>query len=430
MPNILTDILGASWSPIALFILLGDKRKGVGKFGVFVLHFALCCAFVLCGVDIAVLPLSFLIVLFGYKGKVRDLCIIPIAYIIIALSNNLICVIVESYFNITVAESQQFPYYAYSICGITLFLIFVLIPLKLIWNKLKMFIETRYKTVALMIVFCNLLLCMMLYILTIFSASLNHFPTEMELANLLILVAYTILLLIVTMVILKVFYDKERMEQERQEYEQINEYVSQIESMYNELRSFKHDYINIIMPLSGYFEEGDYQGAERYYNESIMESNKKLLNDNFKINLLSNICNKPLKGLIASKLTYAHELGIDVFIDIMDKVENFEMQDIDLCRVMGVYIDNAVEAAMETETKEVKLNMVKEQDHIAIIVMNTFVNREIPLGKMETEGFSTKGENRGIGLYSVKRILSRYSKVYKATYVENQYFVQKLEIFY
>lgn len=60
--------------------------------------------------------------------------------------------------------------------------------------------------------------------------------------------------------------------------------------------------------------------------------------------------------------------------------------------------------------------------------MNNFVNYNIPIGKLEQENFSTKGENRGLGLFNVRKILAGYENVYKTTEISNGYFIQKLEI--
>lgn len=97
--------------------------------------------------------------------------------------------------------------------------------------------------------------------------------------------------------------------------------------------------------------------------------------------------------------------------------------------MLGIYIDNAIEASLETEKKEIKFNMVKEPKHVAVIIMNSFVDSGLTIGRMEKEGVSSKGENRGVGLSNVRKILSGYPKVYKTTYIEDRYFVQKLEIY-
>ena len=146
------------------------------------------------------------------------------------------------------------------------------------------------------------------------------------------------------------------------------------------------------------------------------------------MNQLSNIKELALKGLISSKLIYAHEMGLDVFIDILEPIEHINMKTVDLSRVIGIYLDNAIEAALQTEEKEIKFNMVTSDTGVAIILMNSFHNQNIPISKLEQRGYSTKGENRGMGLFNVKEVLCKYNNTYKVTEITDDYFIQKLEI--
>lgn len=429
MVEIVVNLLAATWMPVSILMLMGKKVFKQRACLTFLVSIVLCFAAIMLGIDLAMILISIVSILWGYKGKIREVLYLMLAYILIAFENNISYIIVEKYFGISGAEANEMPYYAGVITLTTVFNIVMFVGLRFAFEKLRPLWNNANNRIATFIVGGNVVLCTFLYALTIFAAWKNHYPAEMEVTNMLILAAYTILLIVVTSVTLKVFYDKERIEQERKEFQQIEEYTVQIESMYNNLRAFKHDYVNILTTMSGYFLEKDYQGAEKYFEENILATSRKITNDNFRINLLSNIANKSLKGLISSKLMYAHEMGIDVFIDIVEPIDEIAMQDIDLCRVLGIYIDNAIEATLETENKDIKLNMVKEPEHVAVIVMNSYVDHGLSLGNMEKEGISTKGENRGVGLSNVKKILSGYPKVYKSTYIEKQYFVQKLEIY-
>lgn len=429
MSEIIANLLAATWMPATILMLMGQKENKQRAYLVFLISTAFCFVSLMFEIDFTMIVISVASILLGYKARIRDVIILMPVYIVIAFGNNMSYIIVEKYFRISSREANTFPYYTWVIVLTTILNVVLLLLLRFSFGKFSPHWNRENNRIAFIIVGGNVVLCTFLYALTIFAAWRNHYPTEMEVTNFLTLAAYTVLLIIVTIVTLKVFYDKERIEQERKEFQQIEEYTAQIESMYNNLRAFKHDYVNILTTLSGYFLEKDYQGAEKYFEESILPSGRRIVNDNFKINLLSNITNKSLKGLIASKLMYAHEMGIDVYIDIIEQIDEIAMQDIDLCRVLGIYIDNAIEASLETEKKEIKFNMVKEPKHVAVIIMNSFVDSGLTIGRMEKEGVSSKGENRGVGLSNVRKILSGYPKVYKTTYIEDRYFVQKLEIY-
>ena len=94
--------------------------------------------------------------------------------------------------------------------------------------------------------------------------------------------------------------------------------------------------------------------------------------------------------------------------------------------MLGIYLDNAIDAALECDRKEIKFNIVNEEKAITIILMNTFVDKGIQLERIGTRSYSTKGEDRGIGLYNVKDILRKHRNVFKETAIKDGYFVQTL----
>ena len=143
---------------------------------------------------------------------------------------------------------------------------------------------------------------------------------------------------------------------------------------------------------------------------------------------LSKIENPAIKGLVSSKLIYAHSMGADVFVDIMDNVKMFAMRDVDATRVLGIYLDNAIEAALETEQKEIKFNIVCDIHSTTIVLMNSFIDKGMSVEKMEQVGVTTKGEGHGIGLTNVNEVLRKYKNICKMTEIKDGYFVQTLII--
>ena len=185
--------------------------------------------------------------------------------------------------------------------------------------------------------------------------------------------------------------------------------------------------VNILTSISGYLEAKDYDKLEVYFNDSVFKESGRLLRDNFKLNQLSNIKDMGFKGLASSKLIYAHEMGIDVEIDILYEIDNFYINIFDLNRIMGIYFDNAIEAAMACkQRKEIKFNIIKETKSVVVILKNTFNQENIALGRLNEYGYSTKGEGRGLGLYNVKEILKKYRNVSKSTSISEGYFEQTL----
>ena len=74
-------------------------------------------------------------------------------------------------------------------------------------------------------------------------------------------------------------------------------------------------------------------------------------------------------------------------------------------------MDNAIESALETEQPKLHFAAINSENKKVIIIANTFLDKGIPIATLKEEGVSTKGKNRGIGLFHVKEIVSNYQNV-------------------
>ena len=101
------------------------------------------------------------------------------------------------------------------------------------------------------------------------------------------------------------------------------------------------------------------------------------------------------------------------------------MDIIDLCKVVGILIDNAIEASLESEMKELHVGIETGDGSASIIIANTCIN-EPNVNHLFKRGVSTKGKNRGLGLCNVKNILAQYPSVFLQTTVDQNFFFQEL----
>ena len=105
------------------------------------------------------------------------------------------------------------------------------------------------------------------------------------------------------------------------------------------------------------------------------------------------------------------ELGIHVEVEILEEISHVQMDIIDLARILGIFLDNAIEAALEAEQPKLQFAAICSENKKVFIIANTFVDKGIPIATLKKEGVSTKGENRGIGLFHVKKVVSGYQNV-------------------
>jgi len=212
------------------------------------------------------------------------------------------------------------------------------------------------------------------------------------------------------------------------EINKLQEYTKNIEVLNNDMRTFKHDFINIMSSLKGYFDSDDLDGVKDFFYKKLMPLSDTIGNSSVKLYLLQNINIPELKGLLSSKILKAKVENIDIFVDIAEIIEHVDMEIIDLCRVVGVLLDNAIEAGKLCENPIVKLGVIKKNKSVLFVVINSFIGEPPKIHEIYRSGFSTKGENRGIGLATLKDILSNYYNTILDTSIENNQFIQNIEI--
>ena len=246
--------------------------------------------------------------------------------------------------------------------------------------------------------------------------------------NNMLFIAYFILLLIIVFTMIKMITKEIEYKSKKEQLQNFKDYTNSLERVYTDMRKFRHDYINILSSIVGYIEDNDMEGLEEHFYKNIMPLGEGIKNNNFRIGLLKNIEIVELKGLLSSKIIGAQGKGIDVFIDISEKINYISMDIIELIRVIGIFLDNAIEAAELCEKPVIKLGVIKKEKSILIIIINSCTKDTPPVYKMFQKGFSTKGKDRGTGLSNVREILNKSSNIFLDTTIKDGEFIQKLEI--
>ena len=210
--------------------------------------------------------------------------------------------------------------------------------------------------------------------------------------------------------------------------EHLKEYTGNLEMVYDNLRSFRHDYINVMASLAAYIEEGRYEELRDFFYGHILPMQEGLAQRNDALCRLSHVHVLEVKSILYAKLLLAVNRGVEVEVDIPDVIDCVHMDPVDLVRVLGIYLDNAIEACLETERPFLGFHLGRTEEGIVFLLSNPFVDRGLSLGQMCKKDVSTKGEGRGIGLYTVGEILNRYDNVYHETRMEEGVFIQQVRI--
>ena len=175
-----------------------------------------------------------------------------------------------------------------------------------------------------------------------------------------------------------------------------------------------------------------------------MTKNKKIINkiddmlnmniniDDEYIELLKYIPKGGLKGLLYYKIALAKNKKVKIVIEISSKVNILlkqlaEEQLRQLCIVLGIYIDNALDSAEESNKKIVTLEIYEINKMIIFTISNTY-KELVPIKNMKKIGFTTKGGEHGKGLYYANKVLSKTKWLKSEQVFLNDYFIQKIYI--
>ncbi len=381
---------------------------------------------------LSIIPLNIIAICFLYKKskKVLISIITPLASTLIAILADYIL----SYIKIYIIGINPNPgYFNSSMYIITfiseLLIIFIISKLSgiLINKKIKISnIEFNGKLGTLTVL--SFLLTLIIFYANILLGNNDGFTNEVIKLNGLLFFIYFILLMVIMYILIKSITKELAIKNKQIQFQNLQEYTTNLETVYMDMRAFRHDYINIISSLVGYIENKDMDGLTKHFNDNIIPLSKGIESNNFKIGLLKNIKLPELKGVISSKIIRAQELEIDVFIDIMEPIEKIDMQIIDLCRIIGILLDNAEEAALKCAEPSLKVALVNRNNSVLIAVINNCPEDIPPIYKLFQRGFSTKGENRGLGLSNLKEIIKNYNNISLDTIIENGEFIQNIEI--
>ena len=246
--------------------------------------------------------------------------------------------------------------------------------------------------------------------------------------NALHIAGYLLVMLFLLLAMRRSYQEQIQTEAKKKALQDLQDYTHNLEAMYNGLRSFKHDYINILLSISGYIENCDMDELKNYFENKIFPTKHLIDQGDYKLNQLSNIGVLEIKSLLSAKMIYAHESGIDVTIDIPDRVDRFLIDTVDLARILGIFLDNAIEATLETEQPQIGLNILRNKAGVSIIISNHFQDNGVSLHKLKQKGFSTKIGHPGIGLSNAQKIIHSYNNVILETTMHSDCFVQHMEL--
>ena len=415
--------------PIYCFLPFKLKLKQIIVLSTILLINILLIGFVLGNMGVILLIISTCVYIASLNpNRIINICVFIATYLFCVLWDNLFSLVWDIFiYPVADLQSHLTYYIVYIISYILLLACICPILGRLLYLVIHR-IHTGLSKQLLLLITTNLLTCLFIFLFNIAIGDYIGYSRSVITFNCILFACYFIISTILIVNIIKSHMEKVNLDIRQDSYNRLQEYTNQIENMYSSLRSFKHDYSNIMLSMSGYIEANDMDGLKEYFDKEILPLSKKITKNTAHINQLMNIKTTELKSIISSKLLYAIELNINVNIEVTDEIVSLPIDTLDLCRVIGIFLDNAIEATLETDQPSIRFALINLETEYIFVISNTFLEKGIPYAALAKPNVTTKGANRGIGLYNAHEIISRYNHAFLDTEIQDKIFVQRLQL--
>ncbi len=210
------------------------------------------------------------------------------------------------------------------------------------------------------------------------------------------------------------------------QYDNLLSFIKKYETEIDNQRTMRHETKNQLLTIKSKI-------IDKEKPTEIVDYIDTILNDDRKINhteyaKLKYLPSNGLKGLFYFKMITAEEKGIHVEVSIAKGIEDGFLSKLDtnnfnqIGKVLGVYLDNAIESAEITKKKSLCIEAFTKTDEVIFVISNTYDPNVKKIGR------STKGVGRGYGLLLANSIISNNSRLSSSTEVTPEVYIKKLSI--
>lgn len=213
------------------------------------------------------------------------------------------------------------------------------------------------------------------------------------------------------------------------EYNTLLRFMKNYENELEEKRIKGHEIKNQISTINSMLIDNANKHKLEKYVKELVGDYKDL--DNVKYSDLQYLPSNGIKGFICSKISLAVSKNIDVEVLIEKEIEHSVISNLDdknfkyLCIILGVLLDNAIEASIESIDKKMGIEIYLINKNVLIVITNSYANKSSDKVNLLK---SSKGKNRGHGLKLVRRVISQSNKFVLNSEANLDSFVQKLLI--
>jgi two-component system sensor histidine kinase AgrC len=300
----------------------------------------------------------------------------------------------------------------------------LLIILTIVLLKTKRFIFNINKSISRRTKYLLLAIILLQFINISVHFFMSYYILDVPRVHFIIIISYVCIIVSIGILLYSTndIIDKENIIRVSNEYnENLKVYNNVLQNSIENQREIAHEHGNQLAVLSGYIASAELEKAKIYLS-------RILGNCNSENEFLSHIQESGLKALLVFKIAMIERKNIDFELVVDEDIHNTIIPSEDLCQIMGIFLDNAIDAAVQSEEPYITMTIIKGDKELDIIIMNSIKDEHIDIEKIYQKGYSSKGEGRGFGLHIVDEIIKKYEQLKLNTRVEDGLFIQELHV--
>lgn len=218
-----------------------------------------------------------------------------------------------------------------------------------------------------------------------------------------ILANFLVMLILSLFLALTIYIDVNDFQKAEIENKEIH--ISALSKGMSEFSGVKHDFYNILQTYGGYLAIGDLNRLREYHSSllkltkdagSFMELGERMAE------------NPALISLLISKSDYAKEMKVQMKTSMLSSIDTLYIDSLDICRCLACLLDNAIEAAAESEQKKVFFTIENKSGGSKLIIITNTTSSPVDVNKIILKGFTGKQGHSGLGLSNIHSIIETH----------------------
>lgn len=212
------------------------------------------------------------------------------------------------------------------------------------------------------------------------------------------------------------------------EKEGLASYYQDLSGSLQSMQEMRHDMKNIFFTMGNFVNRSDDAEMKTFFWEKIYPYSVEAMSQNELLSRLYQIPSESLRAFFYLKLSQAlnQKLSVKLELNLIPEEFQIDMDIIDLTRILGILLDNAIEEAVKLPEGILEVKLIGTDAGCSYIIRNSITEQTRAQGVQA--GITSKGAGRGNGLRIVRNLLSQYRNVTLNSSLQTQMYIQSLNV--